>query len=451
MKKRILWPERYYGKADPFTGATPLKITLHSDSFSNLNLEDQKSIDLLRDFSQLDQLEVFGFSQPDLLISFDRDKKATGFSLRVAQKNGSVSFQSGFDEERVNQKHIDRSTTMLNVSPVDNPQRQELMCIEAHMAIDNHLFVTASELFLNSEFESFFERANVYSPKDALKIAALLLRSKRRWLYASNYSTPSDMFYSNLLLSTIPHRQFLMSDVAIKEEISGQLISFYEKCKRCLRTKDILGSLFYRIQDYEALDEQLYYFDYFTLLLAGAFDSLAEISNILIRPKYRGQLSFRNRGREDSFVQGIKNAGADKLFDLVTSERGTKLQKMLFKLRNQIHSELSSGTTNRDFNRQSKSYIKVGKKVRDVIFDTSSFFSGQEDWGLAKRSFTISRHGGPPVSEYEIELEPYNYSTKLLDLWLVFFEEILSSLPNCIVLETNDPEKDLQETASLLG
>lgn len=462
MIHRIIWPERYRSYKDPFSCDQPLRITLHNCSFTNLSSQEHDALNLIRSFSDLDDIEVYGFSDEDSpRISFRREPGDEDFSLKVIWNDGRWSIHSGFAQGQVNRKFLDKSTTqILKVEDYDDPEvlkspTNDLMFVEAHIAIRNHIFVTASEYV--HEFKDNYEDANVRLPTEALKIVGIFLGSRGLWLYRPHFSTAPRMFYTHKAYINIPnlekfHKSFGKAHTKIREGLSEHSLSFLEKCRRVLRTKDYLGNLFYKMQSYEILDEQLYYFNYLTLLLGGAFDSLAEVSSLLFKPAFDGPASFRNKTRKKSFVEGLKNAGVNNLANLVTNDYAIKLQSMLFELRNSIHGVLPSGTTQKDFDRNDNSFIEVDSEYRDKIWEISHQIEKHEAWGLKLENYSIYRDDKTLEKAYRIKLEPFNYANQLIAIWFVFFDRILETFTqtdNKVSISHEDVE--LRKIVQLLG
>lgn len=132
-------------------------------------------------------------------------------NLKVTNKDGKTSFHAGFKKENTCKRYA-RNTVVISKSDIEddytwgtNSYRDGLMCIEAHLALRNHIFVTSSEIFSEIKRHGFYESANIHSPGEVAKLLGTFLRSRELWLYEPNFRTSPSVFYDDCLKNKIPN------------------------------------------------------------------------------------------------------------------------------------------------------------------------------------------------------------------------------------------------------
>ena len=154
------------------------------------------------------------------------------------------------------------------------------------------------------------------------------------------------------------------------------------RCTRVLQARDAVGILFYQSQNYETGDEMLYHFEYCLLLLAGALDAQAIITNHAYPTKCKGQrINFRN----NNFIEALGKSGALEILNLLNSEneKFQAIKRLLFELRNTIHKETLKIVTMQDYSRPKQNIlIEITQELSPDIIKATEKLGGFAEWGL---------------------------------------------------------------------
>lgn len=460
MIERINWPEQHYGRSDPFTEkeAAELKFTFHDESFTNANASQQNAINILNNLDQLNEINIVQFDKGNLVqIQISENPEADTLRVNLYDPiQERVTLYTGFSKNLVSEASINgllaQGATGFEGAWNQNYDRlhTEIMCLEAHRALDRHLFVTCSDFFLARS--SFFDYTNIFDPLEALRIAGIFLRAKDIWTYtlAHNFSlriSPSKLFF-RVIEESIPSYHTYLVAFRKARGIYGIPLSEFgmsigEKCYRTLQTLDKIADLFYRLQDEKTRDGLLYYFDYLALLLVGAFDSLANVCNVIFGINHKNP-SFRH----DRFTRKLSLKGGKNIISVVDSAKGEYLQTLLHELRNNIHHVLLPAINIQKIGGPDKVLGRLPELQREKIWDAAEAVGGAESWGLTREDYqTINPTTQLNEPHYDIYLEPYTYARKLTSQWFNMYEDLLQAIDlKNVFKSTNIPKIQLPES-----
>jgi hypothetical protein len=118
--------------------------------------------------------------------------------------------------------------------------------------------------------------------------------------------------------------------------------SVITRCKHAIQARDLIGEAFYSPPSDRSSDDTGYHFDYLTLLLVSALDAEARIAHRVYRLPGSDRVKFRG-GAKSGFIQGLRKAGAARLYDLLTDTGVEHFLTLLFEIRNTIHEASLSG------------------------------------------------------------------------------------------------------------
>ena len=436
MEQRILWPSIHLEDATPFTSGPrqrPLRLTLHSSSFASGNAQDAEALSLLDELSgesELDILDFEGTTHPAILVDPELSNGYRHITVRDTAGE-AILHHIGISASRLSDQVIQTLFHLANDDEGFQQASHDLICIEAHTALDRDVFVTCSPLLLASR-ESF-ATSNPMSPIEASRLVGLLLRTRMNWLFRHHrnvrVTTDRGMFYWVLMRTKLPAFWRYFSAALAAQRFHGDRLgriaqSVLERCFRVLQARDEIAVQFYLPQNNTTRDLMMYHFDYLTLLLAGAYDALASVADIVyaLRTETNDQ-SFRR----DRFLSALRRSGASSLVDLATRSRTQNLMVMLHRLRNTIHSAGLGTLAYSEAGYPQKSYARVPPDFRDELLRAASELGGPQLWGISRDDFVMRNETGVDRPEYDVYIEPFSYAVQLIDQWLPLLDEVAAS------------------------
>jgi hypothetical protein len=293
----------------------------------------------------------------------------------------------------------------------------DLIILEAHLRLRHDILVTLSINLIDNREQSLLRSANPRTPLETAKIVGLLLRSRGNyiWKAGNNYSRGFNrgLFYSILARHKLPNMWKYFSACVKAQEIRGDNIlqlgqSISMRCIRAIEARDAIGYRFYTSQNNDTHRAIMYHFDYLTLLLAGAFDAQA----LVARHAYKiNRYSERNTSfRRPEFNKALAMNGAEKLYNIITSDSFRNLMILLFELRNTIHSDAMQNFIS-NVAKPEEAFVRVLSKHRDLLWKAAERYNSPERWGL------VQLHG-------DIRLEPYTYAVSLVSECFKYIDAI---------------------------
>lgn len=436
MEQRIVWPFASQEDATPFTPGPqprPLRLTLHSSSFDGATGQHADALALLgelADEAELDILDFEGSAHPAILVD---SEPAHGYRhITVRNAAGEDILQHlGISTSRLSDQVIGSVFQLRSDDDARVQASRDLLCIEAHTALDRDIFVTSSPLLLSRR--ASFPNANAMSPPEASRLAGLVLRTRMNWTVRrhrhSRVSTDRATFYWVLARAKLPAfwRYFSAVNAARRpqEEHLGRIAeSILEKCVRALQALDEIAVQSYLPQNKTVRDTAMYHFDYLTLLLAGASDGLASVANTVYA---LGIGPFGQNFRNEAFRTALRTAGITALLDLAERPQTQDLVVMLHKIRNTIHSAGLGTFAKSEAGEPLRSYARVPPDLRDQLLEASSDLGGPEQWGIFRNEFIVRDRAGADRRESDIYIEPFSYAAQLVEQWFPLLDEIAAA------------------------
>lgn len=272
----------------------------------------------------------------------------------------------------------------------------------AHLGAGGHIFVTENSNLLNLDQSYQFARLNILGLTDACSILGIYLRSRDVYAYSAQHGFSATLeregFYWVLARELLPRLwRYFSACVYAGDQRSDDTLylgsSILQRASRSLQARDQVGRQFYGGAD---LEKMLYHFDYITLLLAGAVDSMARVSH---RAYGLSGKEFSTRIRSSKHREALRSAGGTELADLLGSGKMESILTMLYEPRNTIHGAGMHGV------RQGESGVvfEVPRSAAPTIWLAAESEGGSEIWGLSRdrseRTF----------------IEPYTFSCQLID------------------------------------
>jgi len=164
-------------------GERPLRITFHSQSFTNLSDEERAAIELLRELANLKEVEVFETSQGDFphIVVDEPGPEDDFIPVRLMRRDTLLKSTLVWNKRQwpiiaerlvsVNRQGEETIQDMLNV----------LILAQAHRSVGGDLLVTKSPLLLNNR--STVSETNPRTPLEAAQLVGLFLRSRNIYAY----------------------------------------------------------------------------------------------------------------------------------------------------------------------------------------------------------------------------------------------------------------------------
>ena len=412
MINRVIWARSKSGKKiSPFLVGTdrPLRITLHTSSFARAQLEEERAVTVLRELSNLTEVETLDTEQGGLpYINIGTwQNNDNHIPITMESENGiTYSYISDFQELKIIATGIARGNK-LPQSEIDIILN-DLIIAQAHHVFDQDILITLSSHLLDNRDKPYFRYFNIRSPLEATKVVGLLLRSRGNytWQVREKFRRSFDqgLFYLVLCRHRLPNMWRYLSACVQAEEVQHDNISHLGhsvmlRCVRAIEARDAIGCKFYIPQNNNTNHAIMYHFDYLTLLLAGAFDVQARVARraYRINSPIERNTNFRNQ----EFLNALKNKGAKQLYDIISGQCFKDLMTLLNELRNTIHNVAMNIFISEAGKNPKWSFVRVLPEHQDLLWEAAGRYSSPERWGL----FQLRD---------DIRLDPYTYAVSLV-------------------------------------
>jgi len=416
MIERIEW-NRYYDLhklPNPFmTGERerPIRITLHSECLKGLSGKPMEAVALLREFGnlpQIDLLETEPGNSPSIEIEpFDLTKDV--INVRIVSTGGVTSLWTGIHGSR---QWPNYAAFLVGQQGQNHPSTNEMVnaikLSQAHYKVGSDILVTLDPLILEHRDKSLIREANPRTPTEAAQIVGLFLRSRNIYTYMASSKVRSNfsrgLFYWILARYRLPSMwRYFSACVAAGKERSNGLQSLGSailiRSVRALEARDAIGIQFYLPQNNETRDQMMYHFDYLTLVLTGAFDAQARITNNIYQLGCKGiSIAFQRKG----FVDALASKDAKELHNFISSQRFKDTMTLLNNLRNTIHAANLETIGYHVSPHPEQSRIKVPVDIEKAVWEAAERLGSANRWGLSKEPWWTL-------------LEPYSYSIALIE------------------------------------
>lgn len=422
MISKINWPFSFE-KGNPFGGVDgfrPIRITFHNSSFTNMAGDEKKALDILVGLSKLDEVDAMSFDgsvSPKIVINYDNgydydneiENDNKGFiGLKVVNsEEETIRFSVGVSKSSLKPSYLKNLLGIYSYNEVEKNQaiRKEVLEAKSHGALHRDIFITSSEFLLDKKEK--LDDLNIRTPKEALKIIGLYLRTKGEFEWISHikgntrFSTSRGIFYEYLSKGLLPNCWKYLRGLGLHKKRNDLLPlgwSAMNRFSRALQARDEIARLFYMPNNFSSEDLMGYHFDYLTLLLTAVLDVQALIINEIYNLGLRDY--FCSIRRED-FKNAIeKKSSTNNLDSLLTAKEN--LINILFDLRNKIHS-ISLDT---NFN--------VPETDPDELLERIYQYDQKNHWGIRKQNLTVVVNRGDPVPSVDYSVDLYNLSYCLL-------------------------------------
>lgn len=439
----------HFGKfPNPFMrgdGERPLRITLHSESLREITGQSMDAVALLRELGHLPQIELLETEPGNFShIEVDAfDPKSDIINVRIVSRDGVIKTYAGINNPR---QWPDIAAHLAGQHNPGHQKAREMLDVliksQAHYEIDGDILVTMSPLLLGNRDKNWVREANPRTPAEAAQIVGLFLRSRNNYTYRAGLNIKMSfnrgLFYWVLARHRLPNmwRYFSACVAASKthgDDLQGTGEAILVRAVRALEARDAIGIQFYLPQNNETRDQMMYHFDYLTLVLSGALDAQARVANSVYQINKKERLiGFQ---RED-FVKALKSGDAQALYNFVSSQRFKDIKTLLYNLRNTIHAAALKTMAYHESSRPEHSFVAVPAAIGNSVWEAAERLGSTDRWGLSKKH------------QWAL-LEPYSYSTSLVEESLSAIDTIASNTDVRRLFPNNNPTPDLKDTAPL--
>lgn len=386
MIQKIIWPKIPENK-NPFGGIDgyrKISLTFHSRSFTKISCEEKKALEILLRLADLEDVDALAFD--DLVshkIIIDSERTDNEYiELRISNSEGNIIKYSGISKSWLRPEYLNE--ILNDFFPIEgdifNQFNQEILEIGAHIELDRDIFVTTSPFLFHNK--NRFSQANIFTPKEALKIVGLYLRMRGEFEWTSHFDerarnvTSRRVFYDYLSKGMLTNCWKYLSGLGLHHKhgsVARLGRSVLDRFSFALQARDEIGRLFFLPKSPSIDDSITYHFDYLTLLLTGALDTQALIVNEIFNLGQKSQdCGFRRTQLLDAIA---KEPDTKKLNEILIEKK--EYIDILYKLRNFVHS----------FSLDSEidvPYDSPNKLLDDIIrFDTS------QQLGIQKRNMNL--------------------------------------------------------------
>jgi hypothetical protein len=452
MIRQINWSPLGTRTESPFLKPSEersLKITFHTESFVNLSREQNEAVEQLRRLASLRSSKIESFDTVEGTLPFIKigqikdDTERIPVQIRVKNEDEARSYTSMIPRETLYKVVLGIAGRTGQYSDVDIIC-ENLILPAAHKAIGSNILITASPWLLNNRTSGVIDEANPYSPIEASQIVGLFLRSRSNyevWIPQKRMPLDSWFFYNAIVRYKLPNMwRYTAACAARDRETANLAYSILLRCGRVLQTRDTLGKYFYVPSSYQILEEMSYYFDYLTLLLAGAFDAQARIAHRACRAcnpddEYRADFRTRKKRRGGGYGTVPNNflttwANQDpKLPKLVSGAPFEDFAILLYELRNTVHGQLPSTSVQPTEDRGKISLIEVLPEHQVELKRAATQYSSMDDWGIIEKTYNlmVDSSTGRTERRTDFYIEPYTYACTLIRESFKWLDEIAAA------------------------
>jgi hypothetical protein len=413
MIERIEWNSSFKELPNPFMrgkGERPLRITFHSQSFTNLSDEETSALELLRELVTLEELKPFQTSPgafPYIKIQ-ESDPKDDTIPVELVHNNKTLMYTGVWNKRQRSLIVSELARTNFQDQETIQDALNALILSQAHLEVDGDIFITKSPFLLENRDKSFVRETNPRTPIEAAKIVGLFLRSRGNYTFrviqGAQMSFNRGLFYWVLVRHQLPNMwKYFSACVSAgkkqNEDLMGLGESVLIRAVRAVEALDEIGIQFHLPQNNDTRDQMMYHFDYLTLVLSGALDAQARIANKIYKITDKVVYVGFQKG---NFVKQLNSNDTQQLFKIVNDQKFKDLKTLLYELRNTIHAASLKTIAYQESSRFEHSFITLPSDIKKVIWDAAEGLGSAQRWGLIKKGDVIY-------------LEPYSYSTSLVE------------------------------------
>ncbi len=382
----------------------PLRITFHNSGLKNLPEEEKKALDILNEFanhSSVDIIQTEKGTYPNIEFDkFDSDSNILLFHLKVEEKLIEHGIHSPEIFKIKLEEYLRKNHKEFQVSKIPY---DEIFSARAHYELNRDLFITYNSWLIDNRSYDEIKVTNPRTPKEAVKILGLLLRSKNDFCISNYHQLNRGLFYLVLARYNLPAmwRYFYACVESQKFRNDNILVlgnSILLRAVRCYQACDEIGKNFYHNNDNDSRDGIMYHFDYLNIILSGIFDTQARVIFRVFDMKVKKErfADFNNDKFRKELKRLDKNIGEfinDPIFKHTFS--------IISELRNTIHGANLQVIGHKKYRDPEDSYIMTSLSEIPSIRNLFSTSEKSIDWGINK------------VNE-NIFIEPYTFSKSLI-------------------------------------
>ena len=414
MISKIVWPIHDFDP-NPFGGAKgirSLSLTFQSRVEDGISEKENRALEILHELVVLHEINVAYFDRshyPQIL--FVPSKLVDDCTVKIVDNSGKLLFletpiPAAFMIKRLVMEFMGLYNSGREQEFLVN--RDDLLEAEAHHALCRDIFVTTSK-FLIANRESL-EELNIRTPTEALKIVGLHIRVKNEYEWISEvrgiafFITSNQKFYWFLARAKLSNYWLFaasLNQYSERESLSDLGLSVHDRCEKALWARDEIAKLFYRLEIRNSDSRPAYHFDYLTLLLAGAFDSLALIINsVYILGLDSVDCSFNRKKFKEKVQKDTRTRG---LAIFLSDIKVASFIGVLHKLRNKIHSI------------SLKDEITVPETdTVEIVYDLYSYDT-ESHFGITKQRVDVLKNDGSLIPSYKIKIDKYTLAYQLIE------------------------------------
>ena len=388
----------------------PLRFTLHLSSFANCSEYDKKNLEALKGYICLSQFR--GISTDNCEIPY------MVINPTISLSDFDVQIKVPTDFFSINDYSNWKTHININSFEEKSSFQSDYLRLIAHISMEQDIFITLSSPLLKSAKKYPFNKTNILTPSEALKVIGVFLRSRGLFYLSNSISTDRTTFFLTSAYVKVPALQLFIKKCELSQseglcEIIQLIMSVQIRCSRVLETLDFIGQQYYLQQDNNTSELLKFYFDYLFLLLNGTLDALAriifriyEINN----PSDEHKVDFLNKEFKKSLFQKD-----NYLYKFIYDDQNKNLLLTLSILRNKIHGSVPRSSSFTYSNQPRKSYISFPKEELEQIKS------------LKNPSLKLLEYG--IIKEFnDFFIEPYTFSIKFSNLIFSYIHGIITRI-----------------------
>jgi hypothetical protein len=384
-----------------------MRLTIHCPRTAP-DHEQALALGLIREFASV---EIF-----DAVDTEDQSLKL----LKVRQDPGgnyvAVTISPDQPQEGTLVSYLGRVTEFgeyarrFNCDAHDDNTRTDLLILAAHQRRRADLLVTLSTRLLVLKEKLAADGINVCTPKDAVGVIGLFLRSRDNYNIRERGCRESIGrwgFYLVLTREQLPalSRYFsacVYSSMDKKDDTALRLgESVFSRARWALEARDFVAMTYHQPHTSITSEMALYHFGYLTVLLGGMFDAEAQIAKLAygMRTKDAATDLWRKQFQDDLVTTG------GTLLPLLQSQFAKDVGVVLKSVRNTVHSVALKAIHIQE------DHVTLPEPWADKVCDATDRLGSRAAWGIRRSGQTV-------------EFEPYPYACQLVSTCFAFANDV---------------------------
>ena len=419
----------YPSAANPFEAenyGVPLMLVLHTASVAEQTSAERGEVELLAALGHSPYADIWLTAGPQALgAGLPQAEAGAGTTDEsVSRLPVAIDYDAGLSRFRAHVRAWDRWRQRADER---YPSRDRARVLDSYagalltMVANRHAFITSDSLVLAEREDDVWADVNILDVREALALVGLLMRQRGRCDFLYDESGPferssSSRFYNELTVTLSSSGQDLFEAVEVAEQLSDAtrdlILAADDRLSDLLVSRDEIRVASLLPHGGAMLASALYHLRAAVQTSAALLDSLAVLACEQVAvPSDPLTVTFRR----PTFRQGLADAGATSLAEIISSQRYLALAFFINELRNPIgHGRGIHGVTDL-LAREVTSHLRISEAQASKL---------KQRYG--QRHETAEAWGARPNDASIVEVEVF--ADKLIRTVIEAFDEIATGL-----------------------